>query len=41
MENNKDIKETKKGNKKADIVLFAIIAVLTLLIILGVKAMWT
>ncbi len=33
-------KETKKGNKKADIILFIIITVLTVLLILGIKAIW-
>lgn len=33
-------KETKKGNKKADIILFIIITVLTVLLILGIKSIW-
>jgi predicted nucleic acid-binding Zn ribbon protein len=37
MENTKEI---KKANKKADIVLFVIIAILALLVILGVRAIW-
>lgn len=37
MENAKEI---NKGNKKADIILFVIIAVLSALLILGVKAIW-
>ncbi len=34
------VKENKKGIKKADVVLFIIIAVLSALLILGVKAIW-
>jgi hypothetical protein len=32
--------ESKKGIKKADVILFVIIAVLSTLLILGVKSIW-
>jgi len=34
------VKENKKGIKKADVVLFIIISLLSALLILGVKAIW-